>query len=385
MLGLLYAELYFLIADFLKRRSVCQAAADVLIEELATHELLGQGVDWRGRPKTATYQDFHLRHRDIGAGHLLQLLRGAVGNGKPKEELSDAIATTSAPFTADSLLLKSRVDERTHVTVSDEERKLIAKQIVSQLFALRRNVKTQRVVQQVIKKYERLQQYVAMSDASQLPTDLLAQVLTNDADKVTALAADVRALKQLFQLRKEREAIEAELRSLTKQGSRARVFRSTARVGRNQVSLIKRREFSSRKEPPLVPAYIYSRIRRLKTLNGHLQIQTYCLTYDKTGKFVITGADDRYCTDCFGLCSRAVMTNWSVLLCSRLIKIWSLETGDLKFTLRGHVGNITDLAVNDSNTLLASSSDDKTVRVWELSTGAPVAVLLGHSRCFCRA
>lgn len=68
------------------------------------------------------------------------------------------------------------------------------------------------------------------------------------------------------------------------------------------------------------------------------------------------------------------------MIVSRLIKIWSLETGDLKFTLRGHVGNITDLAVNDSNTLLASSSDDKTVRVWELSTGAPVAVLLGHSR-----
>lgn len=64
----------------------------------------------------------------------------------------------------------------------------------------------------------------------------------------------------------------------------------------------------------------------------------------------------------------------------RLVKIWSLATGDLLFTLRGHVGNITDLAVNSSNTLLASSSDDKTVRVWELSTGAPVAVLLGHSR-----
>jgi len=63
----------------------------------------------------------------------------------------------------------------------------------------------------------------------------------------------------------------------------------------------------------------------------------------------------------------------------RLVKIWSLKTGDLLFTLRGHVGNITDLAVNHSNTLLASSSDDKTVRVWEISTGAPVAVLVGHS------
>jgi WD40 repeat protein len=85
-------------------------------------------------------------------------------------------------------------------------------------------------------------------------------------------------------------------------------------------------------------------------------------------------------------CVLVLGTNDSLLILTvdtRLIKIWSLETGDLKFTLRGHVGNITDLAVNNSNTLLASSSDDKTVRVWELSTGAPVAVLLGHSRCEC--
>jgi WD40 repeat protein len=72
--------------------------------------------------------------------------------------------------------------------------------------------------------------------------------------------------------------------------------------------------------------------------------------------------------------------NLICFLANRLVKIWSLATGDLLFTLRGHVGNITDLAVNSSNTLLASSSDDKTVRVWELRTGAPVAVLLGHSR-----
>ncbi|EGZ27772.1 hypothetical protein PHYSODRAFT_308854 [Phytophthora sojae] len=176
-----------------------------------------------------------------------------------------------------------------------------------------------------------------------------------ETDKVTTLAADVRALKQLFQLRQERGEVEKRIETLMDRAKRSGLFRTTVRTGRNQASLLRRREVSSRHDTQLPPAYVYSRVRRLKTLSGHLQIQAYCLAYDKQGKVVITGSDDR------------------------LVKIWSLRTGDLLFTLRGHVGNITDLAVNHSNTLLASSSDDKTVRVWELSTGAPIAVLVGHS------
>uniref|UniRef100_A0A3Q3F8R4 Uncharacterized protein n=1 Tax=Labrus bergylta TaxID=56723 RepID=A0A3Q3F8R4_9LABR len=65
-----------------------------------------------------------------------------------------------------------------------------------------------------------------------------------------------------------------------------------------------------------------------------------------------------------------------------LVKIWSSFDGSLHSTLRGHSAEITDLAVNNENTLIAAGSCDKTIRVWCLRTCAPVAVLQGHSQEF---
>ena len=48
-------------------------------------------------------------------------------------------------------------------------------------------------------------------------------------------------------------------------------------------------------------------------------------------------------------------------------------------TLRGHAAEITDMTVNQENTLLATGSMDKSVRVWSLRTKATVAVLHGHT------
>lgn len=63
------------------------------------------------------------------------------------------------------------------------------------------------------------------------------------------------------------------------------------------------------------------------------------------------------------------------------MKVWSAIDGRLLATLRGsHADSaeITDLAVNFENTLLAASSCDKVIRVWCLRTGAPISVLSGH-------
>jgi len=47
--------------------------------------------------------------------------------------------------------------------------------------------------------------------------------------------------------------------------------------------------------------------------------------------------------------------------------------------MRGHAAEITDIAVNASNTLLAVGSCDKLIRIWCLQTALPIAVLHGHS------
>ena len=48
------------------------------------------------------------------------------------------------------------------------------------------------------------------------------------------------------------------------------------------------------------------------------------------------------------------------------LQIWSIQTGLLQQTCRGHDGEVTDLAVNLDDTTVASSCTDWTIRCWSL-------------------
>lgn len=102
------------------------------------------------------------------------------------------------------------------------------------------------------------------------------------------------------------------------------------------------------------PASLYRQVALQARVLGHLSA-VYCVGFDRTGKYAFTGADDN------------------------LIKIWSTRSGRLLATLRGHSGEIADMAVSFDNSMLATGSCDHTVRVWCLHTTATLAVLRGHS------
>ncbi|KAE9548571.1 hypothetical protein FO519_008222 [Halicephalobus sp. NKZ332] len=100
--------------------------------------------------------------------------------------------------------------------------------------------------------------------------------------------------------------------------------------------------------------------RQLKTdfrqhtrVMGHIS-HIYCLTFDRTGEYVITGADDN------------------------LIKVWDVRECLLRYTYRGHFGEVSDVAISYDNSLLASGSNDKTVRIWSLQNGATLNVYMRH-------
>jgi hypothetical protein len=59
-----------------------------------------------------------------------------------------------------------------------------------------------------------------------------------------------------------------------------------------------------------LPVHLYTRFKKVRTLNGHLAHPVYCLNFDMTGRFIVTGSDDR------------------------LIKIWARDSGRLLHTLR---------------------------------------------------
>lgn len=62
-----------------------------------------------------------------------------------------------------------------------------------------------------------------------------------------------------------------------------------------------------------------------------------------------------------------------------MVKLWSAIDGRLLATFRGASAEITDIAINLDNTLLAAGSLDRILRVWDLQTTAPIAVLPGHT------
>ncbi|XP_075144837.1 bromodomain and WD repeat-containing protein [Haematobia irritans] len=104
----------------------------------------------------------------------------------------------------------------------------------------------------------------------------------------------------------------------------------------------------------LVPTTLFSKTNLLRRTVGHLS-SVYCVLFDRTGHYIITGADDL------------------------LIKIWSAMDGRLLATLRGASAEITDIAINLDNTMLAAGSLDRILRVWDLQTTSPIAVLSAHT------
>uniref|UniRef100_T1J4N0 Bromo domain-containing protein n=1 Tax=Strigamia maritima TaxID=126957 RepID=T1J4N0_STRMM len=123
----------------------------------------------------------------------------------------------------------------------------------------------------------------------------------------------------------------------------------------NTVHVTTARELSGPANPvSTLPISLYSKKHMHCRMLGHLS-SVYCCLFDRTGRYIFTGADDL------------------------LVKIWSAIDGRLLATLRGHSAEITDMAVNYENSLLAAGSCDKIIRVWCIKSIAPVAVLVGHT------
>jgi WD40 repeat protein len=63
-----------------------------------------------------------------------------------------------------------------------------------------------------------------------------------------------------------------------------------------------------------------------------------------------------------------------------LVRVWDLETGQLRFAVRSHVYYLTSLAVSDDGRTLASASDcDRVARLCDAATGRSIAELRGHT------
>ncbi|PQE14247.1 vegetative incompatibility HET-E-1 protein [Rutstroemia sp. NJR-2017a BVV2] len=61
------------------------------------------------------------------------------------------------------------------------------------------------------------------------------------------------------------------------------------------------------------------------------------------------------------------------------IKVWDTATGSLQQTLEGHSGSVRSVAFSHDSKLLVSASVDTTIKVWDTATGSLQQTLEGHS------
>ncbi|KAI4892671.1 hypothetical protein NFI96_022685, partial [Prochilodus magdalenae] len=143
-----------------------------------------------------------------------------------------------------------------------------------------------------------------------------------------------------------------------------------------------------------LPSCIYQHMKMHRRILGHLS-SVYCVAFDRTGRRIFTLEDPTPAPQGGRSVSLAVrdLQGWVHTRIGRvvpenptntgsddcLVKIWATDDGRLLSTLRGHAAEISDLAVNYENTLIASASCDKVIRVWCLRTCAPITVLQGHT------
>ena len=119
-----------------------------------------------------------------------------------------------------------------------------------------------------------------------------------------------------------------------------------------------------------------SRLSHAITMSCHLIYPVYCLRFDKTGRYFITGADDQIVKVFhLGAGPKKAPDEDDVMSFSYGANV---RGAVLVCTLRGHAGVVADIDVSADNSLLATASGDGDVRIWGLRDGCPVAILRGH-------
>jgi len=369
-------ELYFLVARFIEAAGLHHSAR-VFGAELQERGLLGREIDWTGTSTHADLRSFEQRFPNVPGHQLAVLFQGAQAVSFLRPPL---LPTHRPQFTPAEESLRAKLGAASRRAGYEQQRELLRffRETTVKLASARACLRVHRHDLLLLK-------------SAQPPHGLL-EIDTGAPDLSDAAAtAAIRQRAELIrrQVEAARFASESEGRvaGLAEQlplaqdvtdalsslrlagGSSARNPRRSvaALLASSEVRDTRRRPGASLRQWPTsglphrgLESLLKSRYEPGKVLNGHGFNEVYCVVFDQTGRFLATGADDM------------------------LVKVWNVDSALLMYSLRGHMGEITDLAVSPNNALLASSDTKQMIRVWALEDGSPVAVLSGHGEPLAR-
>jgi hypothetical protein len=421
------SELYFLIADFLTRYSPCQKTARLLQEELETHKLLPQGVSVDGTVLTSSFSNVRRKFQTLPPDQLLSVFsnfkenlskdknfKGSLLNYRPScskgynevtktfmenlFQLRDAESelkrlkirrSTREPSLESALRIQNSINsevnmkltykgfeswisESGHVRVHRILR--VSSDIIIALTGSASNVVPKQKTSELkpgmfvsVSQYATDDDNDNNDDDSKRKNNIIALVVKanpSNALGIQGVRLRVRATSWQHMQSKIRHGMissstrinDLERRTLALRNRIAKP-RFPLMISSNLSSSFLQRVSSSKRKERNDTTSLYKKITHMRTVSGHQSYPIFCILYDNINKRVITGADDY------------------------LVKVWSARTGQLLYTCRGHKDVIVDVVVDQQGKFMASASQDKIIRVWDLPSerGRPVAVLRGHT------
>lgn len=99
----------------------------------------------------------------------------------------------------------------------------------------------------------------------------------------------------------------------------------------------------------------------IKTFHGHHN-RVLCVAFAPDDRYLASGADDR------------------------AVKLWDIQTGRCIRTFQGYTNAIYSMAISPDRQVLATAHEDESVKLWNLETGSVFRTLYGHlNRVWCVA
>ena len=100
-------------------------------------------------------------------------------------------------------------------------------------------------------------------------------------------------------------------------------------------------------------------------------------------KCVSGGTDfSEFCSSVMGVVFHPNDNTLASCSLDKSIKLWNLDTGAELSTMSGHLLNVSCLAFKpDDPNILVSGSFDKTLKIWDLSRAACLSTVNAHSDC----
>jgi WD40 repeat protein len=146
----------------------------------------------------------------------------------------------------------------------------------------------------------------------------------------------------------------------------------------------------------------------IRTIAAHTQ-QIWAIAFHPNQPILATGSGDQrvklwniHTGDCFRTLQAHTSAVWAIafnpdsnpdsnsnneldntILASgsqdQTVRLWNIETGHCLKTLQGHSGQVWSVAFSPTSDLLATASHDRTIRIWHSRTGACLKTLQGHT------